>query len=144
MPPTVEDSAGHVVGPYIAIGPPILGTAAEGVFLTTSAGSFAVQVNNQGFVGGPVYLYYTTADCSGTAYLPSQEAYAGLLLPFAQIMNGTVYVLEWSATKAITASSVMNGTQCSPLTNSFVNFGTPVTAGVQISSLGFVPPFTVH
>jgi hypothetical protein len=145
MPPIVEDSAGHVVGPYLWFSNPLGGgTNVEGVFIRNSTASFVVQVDNTGFVSGGS-LAYTTSDCTGTAYVFGAQQ--STLLPFAMVLNNTAYVVQWSATTSVSVASetnIVNGNpQCSPVTP--VNArATPVVATVDISKLGFVPPFSVR
>jgi len=146
MPPIVEDRAGHVVGPYLSFSNPLEGgTNVEGVIIRNSTASFVVQVDNTGFVSGGS-LAYTTSDCTGTAYVLSGPRTL-TLLPFAMVLNNTAYVVQWSATTSVSVVSetnIVNGNpQCSPVTPTNTS-AAPVVATVDLSKLGFVPPFSVR
>jgi len=153
QPITVEDSAGHVVGPYIQFSNAVDPTTSEGVFLRTSTASFAIQFNSQGFESGGV-LYYTTSDCTGTAYISTTASGSNTtLLNYAIVLNTTAYVVQWSEGTPISVASYAilnegNGSsgslQCTPTSSSLVHYGAPVATTVDLSSLGFVPPFSVH
>jgi hypothetical protein len=143
-PITVEDGAGHVVGPYIQFTLPIAGANIEGVFIRTAAASFAVQANNQGFVSGGTLLY-TTSDCTGTAYVETGSGTETILMPLAIILNDTAYVFQWSATTTVSVASETTPTvTCSPLSSPGPTSVAPVVATVGLSTLGFVAPFSVH
>jgi len=149
-PPIVEDSAGHVVGPYLLFGNAIAGGMisglSEGVFLRTSAVSFVVQINSQGFISNGT-LGYTTPDCTGTAYVivPNTGYSQPTLIPYAIVLNTTAYSFQWSAATSVSIASVFGaGGQCAPPAAPAPNFGAPVVAMVDLSALGFVPPFSVR
>jgi hypothetical protein len=148
-PIIVEDSAGHVVGPYIPFGNPVAGSTSDllqGVFIRTPAASFVAQIYVTGFVSGGSLLY-TTSDCTGTAYITSQNGAQSIILNYAIVLNGTAYVLQWAATTTVSvaSSASLNGSslQCTPATPA-PQSAAPVIATVDLTTLGFVPPFSLH
>jgi hypothetical protein len=73
------------------------------------------------------------------------------LLSYATVLNATAYVFHWSAGTliAIASYAVLNGgngssgsLQCS--STSSTAFAAPAESTFDLSSLGFVPPFSVH
>jgi hypothetical protein len=153
MPLLVEDSTGKVVGPYIPFCNPVAGCTTdlfEGVFLRTSTESFVIQFSSGGPASGGVLLY-TTPDCTGTAYIGTQNGTQSIMLNYAIVLNTTAYVFHWSAGASISvASEAMlnagNGSsgslQCSP--TSGMSFAAPVVTTLDLSTLGFVPPYSIH
>jgi hypothetical protein len=148
-PMIVKDSAGHIVGPYIPMLPNSIAAPPlnEGVFIRTSAASFALMLTNQSLGGGGA-LWYTTSDCTGTAYVvPSGTWSSEQTLNYAAVINNTAYVFHWSGFTSVSLASeqTFNGTslQCAPQTATTTG-ALPVVASVDLSALGFVPPFSVQ
>jgi len=74
-----------------------------------------------------------------------EAAAEGILLPLAIVLNDTAYVFQWSAQTSVSVASeavYASSVPCSPLTATAV--AAPVVATVDLSGLGFVPPFSVH
>jgi hypothetical protein len=144
-PPTVVDSAGHVVGPYIRFNGGINGLEFEAVFIRTSTISFAVAFSIGGAPSGGGLLY-TTADCSGTAYVEANGPQS-IMMPYAMVLNTTAYVYRFWEVKLVSAASetILNGNslQCTSLTPATVS-AAPVVATIDLSTMGFVPPFSVR
>jgi hypothetical protein len=146
-PIIVEDSAGHVLGPYISLGNPVVGTMSyEGVFIRTSSASFVVQVVVTGFISGGT-LMYATSDCTGTAYVSSEPGSRNIMLDIAVVLNGTAYVPQFAATRTVSVASYASldggALQCTPGTAAQLSVA-PVIATVDLTALGFVPPFSLH
>jgi hypothetical protein len=143
MPIVVTDSTGKVIGPYM---PLFFGGAnnGEGVFLRTSTLSFGVQVTSSGFTG-PVTLLYTTADCSGSAYVLA-DGYSYNVIDTAFVMNNVAYVVQWAAHSDMSYQSMqtLNGSALQCAATSGAGLLAAVVGTVNLASLGYVPPFYVH
>jgi hypothetical protein len=144
MPVVVQDSAGHVIGPYM---PLFFGGAmdGEGVFIRNASTPFVVQVSIDGFTSGGSLLY-TTADCSGQAYVLAGPAPKYTLLNSAIVLNNTAYVIQYAAETTITFGSqnTLNGSTLQCAATSGSGTAAPVIATVNLTSLGYVPPFSLR
>jgi hypothetical protein len=144
----VVDSAGHSypLGPA----PPL---PFFGAVWQTGGLTFAIPLNRGAIYETGVARYYTSGDCSGTAYLQSSPGYipsgdARELL--VQLIGISFYTLSntlfypGTFVASITANSADSGpgTGCSSQPNMFTG---PVNVALSASlSSAFVPPFSVQ
>jgi hypothetical protein len=144
----VKDSTGKLVGSYLPNATVASPSQNESVFIRTPTVSFAVSFDTSQ-LGLPNYssLFFVSADCTGTPYIftPGPAYYGPTAITNAVVVNTTVYILG-----SPRSSLTLNSSQ-SPSGGSLVcslgvhtdNF-TPVVSSFDISTLGFVPPFSVQ
>ena len=146
---TVVDSKGQEVGPFFY---------PEFALTLVNGSSVLFQVDKTGFVGTGVTLYYSTKNCTGTAYVqtgtnPTPNALVSLFSPpsfSAGIAGGVVYYPTPGVSKTVTMLSgqgidgptgksdgcrLFSKIEIWPCPNC-----RPV-ATFKLSTLGFVPPF---
>jgi hypothetical protein len=137
----VKDSTGQVVGSYLPVGTVVQPSLYESVFIRTSTLSFAVSFSSSQ-LGLPnnTTLFYTSSNCTGTAYLPSPPTIG--VLPSAVVINTTAYIA------GSTASNFAPGSYWNPAGGCMgpggAGYFVPVVATFNLSTLNLVPPFSVQ
>jgi hypothetical protein len=139
----VVDSLGHLVGPLI------VAPSSDVTFTAQKLGSHFsfVRTRVDGFPpDGPTsVLYHTTVDCSGPRYMQHQE---NLLVRESRNIGGTVFypadpiqqLTLRSAEQFMPNSNTALPGLCMPL-NPQLNFSAGIAESLDLSTLGFVPPF---
>ena len=132
----VKDSQGQIVGQWLA---PQL------VFLPIGNDPLAFRVGPEGFAQNLGGLYYTTADCSGTAYGYPNRA-SGALYEEVISIDGLTGYFPTLSLQQVTIQSYRRGSNekggldfsCQPI--DFSDMLGVVTI-LNLSGLGYVPPF---
>jgi hypothetical protein len=149
----VVDSTGAKVGPYF----PSVNDAGgfgqwhgqDAVMLTVNGFALIVPVTSSGFLPTGEKFQYTSSDCSGTAYLP--VPFVGMAQQgFTATVNTTLYYVD-PATDT-NGSVVFNsrqslrrdGSVLQSSTNESVSGDIAPARTLDLSTLGFVPPFAVR
>jgi hypothetical protein len=137
----VVDSRGAQIGPYYP--PEVALRKINGLWLP-------LPVLTTGFSNTGVLLNYTSSDCSGTAYLfqnPADLANVQVGLNIG-VVNGVLYYGDAAVAQSMAMNSerLLNpdGTPEQPCTTSeeFNPFSPAIT--LDLSTLGFTPPFTIQ
>jgi hypothetical protein len=146
-PPVIVDSKGKTVGFFYyrsAFGPSVL-REINGTW-------FLLSVSSSGFVSTGVELFYTTEDCTGTAYIAASDSFLTAPAPTlaAGIVNGVLYYAQPTSIKP-RSSFILKSVKLlqptgKPLPCSRIKRLTlPGSVGIAVTSdlskLGFIPPF---
>jgi hypothetical protein len=129
----VEDSTGQVVGTYLGYTyAPFSSYPGNYVLIRTSTQSLAVQVTltQLGTTPGASF-FYTTSNCTGTAYYSATNNYFPSIVPFAPVVGTIAYIMSNTRSGLLTAysqASDINGTNCSPI-NVGQTFSAPAVVG---------------
>ena len=158
-PPTVQDSTGKVIGPYVYFCPVIATACGADYVLVRAFGTpfvIGFTANQLGATpagsGYSALLYFTSANCSGTPYLSSGNnfAYGMPVMRVALVGNSTAYLLgttPMSINAVASFSSISPGAPngpCTPTNNSAPPPVVPVVATYDLSTLNLAPPFSVN
>lgn len=150
----VKDNTGKLVGSYLfATNPFVVANSApdDNVFVRTGTLSFALHLTASQ-LGQPstTVVYFTTASCTGTAYLTYSFAYAIAMpvVPYASVVGTTAYVGGTTSSNGTASSKLyFNGTQIiceqsvgGPFAGNYV----PVVATYDLATLNLVPPYSVQ
>lgn len=143
----VVDSQGKTIGP---LSWPATAGYIWGVVLKVNGQLLNLPITPNGFQDTAVTLFYTSTDCSGTAYVGNFAGNGGSFfwtndtLDVSPVVGGIAYLPGAPATiTPQSAEGLEDGTsQCSGV------HGSPspafVAAPFALSTLGFVPPFAVQ
>ena len=141
----VKDSNGVTIGPYIT---GMLGSnLTEGVLISTSSGQFVVPLLANNFIENGGIFYYSTTDCSGPAKVPqeTQSVLPVAVVGYSATSNPTIEFTSGPPTN-IAAYSYNLPYDLTCNSNNGTAFGTGplllVTGSLDLTTLGFVPPFT--
>lgn len=161
----VQDSAGKTVGSYFMApydpyaqsnGFTVPGsTPDEFVFIRTSGPSFAVRVTSAQLGAQVTYdVSFVSTDCTGQAYLTVEPYLPGSLqvapmLSFAAVLGTTAYIGGTPVTSSSTMYSYLSVSGGAVVCSSWGSNGVtgtfaPVISTFDLSTLGFVPPYSVH
>ena len=149
-PIVVVDSNGQLVGPYVVVSNTVgaggIGsTYFEGVFIRTPTVSFTAPFSNNSLGSPSATVYFTSTDCSGAGYAQSNNSGAGApsAMLFATIIATTAYVWNAGGYTGISSNSQLTNQGCNTYGVQSAG-GVPVIATFDLSTLGFVPPFSVQ
>ena len=149
-PLVVVDSTGKVVGSYLPVPSPLFLSSGvpDSVFIRTSNLSFAVSIASlySYSTGNPTgYLYYTSSDCTGTAY--QQVAYPRTMptVAYAGVFGSTAEIVAPSTmpTDVTVSSQLYFNSGCTTYGPGALTV-VPVVATFDLSTLNLVPPFSVQ
>lgn len=165
--PVVKDSNGRAVGIYLFLDPLSSGIAefsGDYVFIRTPKVSFATPIsanvlggnNNPGTSALFGLVWFTNSQCTGTPYLAFPRN-AAPVTPFAVIVGHRAYVTTAQPSSVVVNSYVASNAPLAgntpgacyeypPTTLSLAtgSNGFMVTATVDLSSLNFLPPYSVQ
>ena len=151
---TVVDSNGTVIGPYLSYPALDPSTSSDGVFIRTSAGSFALGFSKAGFASiannSPfaIAIFFISTNCSGTPYfeITNWPTHPGAY-PAGYVNGSTAYFFDpGTSTVLLTSNSFLanasggGGVTCFTVSNSVNGF---LGGTFDLSTLNLVPPFRV-
>jgi hypothetical protein len=145
--PTVVDSKGKEVGPF--------DVDQQTVLILFNGSPALFSVDKTGFINGGALLFYTTTNCTGTAYVfPTDPATANSLrVDYSQysangwgVIGGVLYYPAPGTPKTVAAKSERGidpsgNIVCNQYSSPSAPYSSPQT--FKLSTLGFVPPFKV-